>query len=143
MKAHRDKIFKKKVGTELGDLHNYPTMPNDRLGIFWRHQYVKVNMLYSDSQIVHCEVDEIGTSFSCNMTFAHGFNNIAKRKGIWQKLKILNTEPCIILGDFNIVVSVNDKINGLFVQPMEVAYFYGCIEDIGLGQFTRRGCQYC
>ncbi|KAK4357209.1 hypothetical protein RND71_022819 [Anisodus tanguticus] len=51
-------------------------------------------------------------------------------------------EPWVVLGDFNTVLSVHDGINGQPVHTHETTDFQSYIEDIGLGQLTRRGCQY-
>ncbi|XP_019235888.1 PREDICTED: uncharacterized protein LOC109216211 [Nicotiana attenuata] len=44
--------------------------------------------------------------------------------------------------DFNTILSVDDRQNGVPVQPAEVKDFQECIEDIGLGQLKRTGCQF-
>ncbi|XP_019227287.1 PREDICTED: uncharacterized protein LOC109208612 [Nicotiana attenuata] len=63
-------------------------------------------------------------------------------KALWQGLRNLNnniTDPWIVLGDFNAVLSVNDRQNGILVHPNEIKDFQECIEDIGLGQLKRTG----
>ncbi|XP_060200788.1 uncharacterized protein LOC132629065 [Lycium barbarum] len=51
-------------------------------------------------------------------------------------------EPWVVLGDFNNVLLVQDRINGQPVHIHETTDFQNCIKDIGLGQLTRRGYQY-
>ncbi|XP_070023042.1 uncharacterized protein LOC142176274 [Nicotiana tabacum] len=46
-------------------------------------------------------------------------------------------DPWIVLGDFNTILSVNDRQNGVPVHPAEVKDFQECIEDIVLGQLKR------
>ncbi|XP_019248358.1 PREDICTED: uncharacterized protein LOC109227614 [Nicotiana attenuata] len=45
----------------------------------------------------------------------------------------------IWIWDFNAILSVNDKQNGVPVHPTEIKDFQDCIEDIGFGQLKRTG----
>ncbi|XP_060182124.1 uncharacterized protein LOC132611764 [Lycium barbarum] len=137
--------IKKKTGLEWSTFTDYPAVPNGRLWICWKHQKVEVTVLYSDSKIVHCLVKEIGSQFSCPMTFVYGFNTVAARREIWRQLRVISlsmAEPWVILGDFNIVLSVNDRVNGAPIQAPKLVDFQECVEDLNLGLLTWRGSQY-
>ncbi|XP_075075657.1 uncharacterized protein LOC142162788 [Nicotiana tabacum] len=51
-------------------------------------------------------------------------------------------EAWLILGDFNTMLSVNDRINGNPVHQSEVVDFQTCVDDTGLGLLNRKGCQW-
>ncbi|XP_009768813.1 uncharacterized protein [Nicotiana sylvestris] len=51
-------------------------------------------------------------------------------------------EAWLILGDFNTVLSINDRINGNHVSQSEVVDFQACVEDTGMGLLNRKGCQW-
>lgn len=51
-------------------------------------------------------------------------------------------EACLVLGDFNTMLSVIDRINGNPISQTEVEDFQKCIADTGLGQLNRKGCQW-
>lgn len=48
----------------------------------------------------------------------------------------------VILGDCNTLITVEDRTNGAPVHINETTYFQNCIDDLGLGQITRRCCDY-
>ncbi|XP_019235686.1 PREDICTED: uncharacterized protein LOC109216012 [Nicotiana attenuata] len=51
-------------------------------------------------------------------------------------------EAWLILGDFNTMLSVNDRIYENPVSQSEVVDFQACVEDTGLGLLNRKGCQW-
>lgn len=52
------------------------------------------------------------------------------------------TDPWVVLGDFNTIISVNDRQNKIHVHQDEIKDFHECIEDVELGQLSRTGCQF-
>ncbi|XP_060190353.1 uncharacterized protein LOC132619470 [Lycium barbarum] len=133
------------MGMEWEIFTDYPAVPNGRIWVCWKHQKIRVRVLYSDSQLVHCIVEDRDSYFKCTMTFVCGLNTEVERKALWHQLRSLNTsinDPWVILGDFNTMLSVGDRINAAPVHPTELIDFQDCVEDIGVGQLTRRGCHY-
>ncbi|XP_075080250.1 uncharacterized protein LOC142165777 [Nicotiana tabacum] len=51
-------------------------------------------------------------------------------------------EPWMVIGDFNAILSVHDRVNGLPVKHSEMEDFQNCIQEIGLGQLSRKRCTY-
>lgn len=52
--------------------------------------------------------------------------------GLWDSLRYMNQnnlEPWLILRDFNIILSHEDRINGDPVRPQEIEAFQSCIDD--------------
>ncbi|XP_016479310.1 uncharacterized protein LOC107800622 [Nicotiana tabacum] len=136
---------KRKLGTEWEIVTDYISTLNGRIWVCWKPSLVEVKILMTGSQIVHCQVKDKGSQFSCHTTFVYSFNTVSCRKKIWQHLRLINTtmtEPWIVLGDFNTILTTNDRINGALVQQAEMQDFQDCVEDIGLGQICRRGCKY-
>ncbi|KAF3679705.1 hypothetical protein FXO38_02651 [Capsicum annuum] len=86
--------------------------------------------------------NNVESSFKSMVTFVYGFNTAIERKSLWSNLKPLanqNTNPWIILGDFNAVLTQNDRINGDPVTPQETLDFQNCIDEIEVGQVLSRG----
>lgn len=65
-----------------------------------------------------------------------------KKFGLPKQIGDTMIDPWIVLGDFNTILSVNDRINGLPVYPSEIVDFQEGIAEAGLGQITRKGCSY-
>lgn len=108
--------------------------------ICWKPQQVEVQTLISRPQFVHFLVKDKRSPFASQITFVYGLNTINERKVLWKRLRTLNnstTDPWIVLGDFNVVLSVNDRQNGVPVHPTEIKDFQECIEELGLRQLKR------
>ncbi|XP_059315374.1 uncharacterized protein LOC132065978 [Lycium ferocissimum] len=146
-KIKQDKVRKvrKNLGTEWEVFADYSQEPNGRIWVLWNDQQVQVTILQSNPQMVHCSVKDRNSDFSCQMTFIYGLNLAAGRKDIWNHIRNMSpmiNVPWILLGDFNTILSVHDRVNGLPVQQGEITDFQDCIQDAGLGQLNRKGCQF-
>nr|XP_009763624.1 PREDICTED: uncharacterized protein LOC104215506 [Nicotiana sylvestris] len=125
------------MGNDWEIATDYTQSPNGRIWIGWKPQQVEVQIVASRLQFMHCLVKDKGSNFTIQITFIYGLNTINERKALWQGLRTLNnniTDPWITLGDFNPVLFVNDRQNGIPVHPNKIKDFQECIEDIGLGQ---------
>lgn len=83
-------------------------------------------MLYSNTQITHCSVIDKSSQIKYKMAFVCGNNDNARRKELWKQLRALNViinEPWLILGDFNTMLLVEDRINGIPVSQDEITDF--------------------
>ena len=76
------------------------------------------------------------------MTFVYGKNSIALRKELWEDLRLLANnlqDAWCVLGDFNAVLSPEDRIGGEKVQYMEIVDFKTCLEDSKLTEIKSTG----
>ncbi|XP_019260061.1 PREDICTED: uncharacterized protein LOC109238083 [Nicotiana attenuata] len=106
----------------------------------WKEVNVNVTVLEKTEQLIHCYVQDKNSVFTCYITFVYGLHTIQHRQSLWGKLRSIKlNDPWLIIGDLNSVLNVDDRINGNPVQQAEVVDFQNCIEDIGVGQITKRG----
>lgn len=106
-KIHAYRI-KKVFDKEWNIITGYPTTLNGRLCLLWKGTKVKVIVIDTTSQLIHCKVEDTETTFHINMTFVYVCNTLAKRMSLLNHLKSLAklcNEPWIILWDFNTVLS--------------------------------------
>ncbi|XP_075103900.1 uncharacterized protein LOC142178417 [Nicotiana tabacum] len=106
---------------------------------------MQVNILMVTNQVIHCQVKDKGSQFECCITFVYDKNKLHERKKLWDQLRMIyNTmqESWLVIGDFNSVLSVNDRINGQPIHQNEIVDFQNCIKDIGVGQLNRKWCQW-
>jgi hypothetical protein len=73
--------------------------------------------------IIHCLIHH----FSFAATFMYGFNTITARRALWDDLRRWSpNSPWLVLGDFNSMLSQEDKYNGAPVSSYEVLDFREC-----------------
>ena len=60
---------------------------------------------------MHCQVNERSKDYQFILTVVYGFNTIDQRKSLWQEMNIMSkgiSQPCLIVGDFNAILSAKD-----------------------------------
>ncbi|XP_019244329.1 PREDICTED: uncharacterized protein LOC109224197 [Nicotiana attenuata] len=134
------KDIQRKTGNEWKIEDNYEYAPNGRIWLMWKEVDVNVTVLEKTEQLIHCYVQDKNSAFTCYITYVYGLHTVQHRKSLWGNLKNVQlNDPWLIIGDFNSVLNVDDRISGNTVQQVEVVDFQNCIEDIGVGQITKRG----
>lgn len=124
---------------------NYVVTPKGIMWAFWKDYMVDVHVTMANHHMVHCYVKDRGSAFSCELTFIYGYNTNSDRKEMWDQLICLNNnikDTWLVMGDFNTMLSVNDRLNGNLVHQTEIQDFQNCITDMGLGQLNRKGWQW-
>lgn len=89
IKQRRADKVKKFLGAEWTCFKDYSLEPNDRIWLCWRHQNVGVTILISNPQLVHCQVEDKDSQFSCHLTFFIGYDTNTERKDIWEQLVLM------------------------------------------------------
>lgn len=87
---------------------------------------MEVQILIYGPQFVHFLVKDKGSLFASQITSVYGLNTINEIMVLWYGLRALNyniIDPWIMLGDFNAILSVNDRQNGVPIHPAEVKDF--------------------
>ncbi|KAH0695976.1 hypothetical protein KY289_013458 [Solanum tuberosum] len=118
---------------------------NGRIWIIWRPDYHKVNTIDMTTQHITCEVFYIPLQLSFALTFVYAFNTREERRGLWSNLVTYHRgcqKAWIILGDFNLVLRVEDRIGGNPITWADVVDFHTCIEECELIEFPHAGSKY-
>ncbi|XP_059306468.1 uncharacterized protein LOC132057896 [Lycium ferocissimum] len=79
------------------------------------------------------------------VTFVYAFNVKEDRKELWDHLSQISggmLEPWVVLGDFNAVLSTDDRIGGNTITLAEVIDFQKCVDTCGLEEMKNDGCKY-
>ncbi|XP_070029945.1 uncharacterized protein [Nicotiana sylvestris] len=143
VKQQKAKAIYKKMGGDWKVEDNYAFAPNGRIWIMWKETIVHVAILESADQLIHCQVKDKNSTFTSYITFVYGLHTIQHRVSLWRSLRnIQHSGPWLIMRDFNSVLSVDDRINGQPVHQVEMADFQNYIDDIGVGQITKRGSRF-
>ncbi|XP_056691845.1 uncharacterized protein [Spinacia oleracea] len=81
---------------------------------------------------MHCHITPVSGMPRFYCTFVYAFNENSLRQVLWRDLVILNVQsPWIICGDFNCVMSVNERI-GAPVRHMEIVDINNCMHGCGM-----------
>ncbi|XP_075083309.1 uncharacterized protein LOC142167054 [Nicotiana tabacum] len=85
----------------------------------------------STTTMMYCFVTDNNSSFSSYITFVYGLHTIHDRIPLWGSLRNIHTNrPWLIIGDFNNVIHVEDRLNGAPVHQAEITDFPQSIDDI-------------
>lgn len=76
------------------------------------------------------------------LTVVYGFNAIEQRRSLWEEIKCLSqgtSMPWVIGGDFNAVLTPQDRLCGNPISSAEIQDFSECIATAGLTELPWRG----
>ncbi|KAF3617184.1 hypothetical protein FXO37_34753 [Capsicum annuum] len=105
-----------------------------------------VTILDTSAQLVHCEVQDKNSTFTCWMTFGYGLNTSTEKMHLWDHWRQLGRgchNPWVVLGYFNAILSHEDKLNGDPVMPQDLTDFQQCVDDIGVGPLPSKAHRTC
>ena len=124
-------------------LSNVAAANTARILVFWNPSTVKVELNAFTAQGLHVTISSLVNQCVFLATFVYGYNTVIARRGLWEDLqKWSSNSPWIILGDFNSILSQNDKHNGEPVSSYEVYDFRTCCSVLGLSDLNYTGCKF-
>ncbi|XP_060200824.1 uncharacterized protein LOC132629104 [Lycium barbarum] len=130
---------------ETNHITNLDAHYNGRIWITWRPDYYRLVPVSITAQVVTCEVLYIPMQLKFVLSFVYAFNTKEERKTLWESL-VEHSENCtlpwMILGDFNSVLYMDDRIGGNPITWAEVADFQQCMEECGLVELPQQGNKY-
>ncbi|XP_015068674.1 uncharacterized protein LOC107013227 [Solanum pennellii] len=116
-------------------IHNYKESANGRIWIVWDGSWYDIKLIRSSAQMVHCQVNERSKGYQFNLTVVYGYNTLEMRRSLWTELKMVAhsvSEPWLIIGDFNAILSPQDRLAGVPVTLNEIKDFEECVKDMGI-----------
>lgn len=99
-------------------------------------------MIDTGAQWMHLRVLMKDKGFSFGMTVVYGFNTAVERLPLWaaiKRLAITMTEPWVIGGDFNSMLTLSDKQGGQMVLPSDIQDFKECVTHCQLQDMLSKG----
>ncbi|XP_057955482.1 uncharacterized protein LOC131149232 [Malania oleifera] len=92
-------------------------------------------------QVIRCKAKCLSTANSFALSFVYGFNSILARRGLWMDLtRFSHThDPWLVLGDFNCVMSSEEKQNGVPATAYEVKDINDCFMEASLMDLNYTG----
>ncbi|XP_019262563.1 PREDICTED: uncharacterized protein LOC109240391 [Nicotiana attenuata] len=112
---------------------NYQAATNGRIWLIWDSQWCEVSMVRAEAQILHHEVKSRIGDINCFLTIIYGFNAIEHRRSLWGQLKEVAVginKPWLVTGDFNAVLTQEDRLFGNPITYTEIQEYSECIHDL-------------
>lgn len=143
VKKHKSKNILLKMVQRWNHSCNYPMGSNERIWLLWK-RHVKQQVLRVQEQFVHYYVKNSTGSFSTFLDIIYARNEVHKWLLLWQELVLQGRTvqgPCFLSGNFNNVLSTNEKLSSL-VEPAEVRAFQECVDDLQLTFLSGKNWHY-
>ena len=119
--------------------NNFQLHPNGRILIFWKEDRVILEIVEKSDYVILCLVTCKFSSIKFHLNFVYAFNTIVGRRPLWDNLRRFGSDfemPWMILGDFNNVLSNDEKFNGLPVTSYASRDFRNCCYDTDISDLS-------
>ncbi|KAK9697826.1 hypothetical protein RND81_08G063700 [Saponaria officinalis] len=125
-------------------LSNCNSHNNGRIWILWNPATVTVSSLETQAQFVHCTVLHHATGVLFSATFVYAFNDALARESLWSALRTISStvREWVVLGDFNVVHDVAEKVSNSSHNLNDILAFNACILHCALDDLQSSGCEY-
>lgn len=113
------------------------------LCLFWKRS-VKVEVIYSDNNVIHSYVINMNTNAIFRYSFVYGNPVSQQRKRFWVILRNLhqnNHKPWICAGDFNDLLHSSDKSEGKEYRMSLIQPFQDFLFDKNMEELPQKGCK--
>ena len=117
-----------------------------RIIIGWDSSFIDVVILDWSDQVVHCAVSADGGVSSVFCSFVYAANCHYRRKQLWSSIvahkDIVKDYPWIILGDFNVALSLDESTSGGSRILRGMADFLDCVNMVEIQDINRNGLNF-
>ncbi|XP_058776967.1 uncharacterized protein LOC131651319 [Vicia villosa] len=124
---------------------NYANHSNGRIWINWNNNRIDVHVIKSSSQMIHCGLFDLAGNFLSWLTAIYAANDINQRRILWRDIEgIHNSQQgsWMLIGDFNNVTRVQDRIGGKRVTQAEVQDLLSMMEVTDLCEMDGIGAPF-
>ncbi|XP_058722236.1 uncharacterized protein LOC131594157 [Vicia villosa] len=121
---------------------NYQRHENGRIWVFWNDNKVGLTVVKVTQQMIHCSIHDTMGRWRYWLTAIYVMNQLEHRQKLWKDIEDIQCNqqgPWCIIGDFNNVVTSNDKIGGRQVQEHEYKDLCSMMERTGLYEMDSTG----
>ncbi|KAJ8437064.1 hypothetical protein Cgig2_025911 [Carnegiea gigantea] len=122
--------------------HNATSTERGRIIPSWHPRKYHFNLILKSDQLIHGQVMHLPTTKHFFLTLVYGRNLDDQRIPLWETIEsiALNMdEPWCVLGDFNTVLRIGERIGDVEVTERETRDYASCINHSGLIEFQYEG----
>ncbi|XP_047263731.1 uncharacterized protein LOC124896240 [Capsicum annuum] len=113
--------------------------------MIWREDQYDVDVIDPTAQTITNKVKCNSTQLMLKLTLVYGFNKKEERKELWEYLATTGgtmKDPWIVLGDFNSILHLEDRIGENKVSYAEIEELQKCIDACKMMEMAGSGCKY-
>lgn len=124
-------------------LHNFETTRNGWILVMWNNAKVQLTPISIEEQVIHSEITCKAYTNSFVFSLCYGRNKLAERRELWDSLisKIPLDRPALLCGDFNCVMSSDERVGGRVPNEKEYCDFPDTYGFLGLQDAISTGCR--
>jgi hypothetical protein len=103
--------------------------------LLWNSDVVDVSILVATEQEIHAVIKVRSSNFSWLLSSIYASPRFRERKILWENLihvASLHNLPWLLAGDFNEVLSSEEKFGGLPIKLRRSELFHSCLNDCGM-----------
>ena len=115
------------------------------LWLLWKSEEVEVTMLAKTEQEIHVIIKVRSSDLSWVLTCIYASPRLVERKLLWGNLSnvaSLHSLPWVMLGDFNEILSSDDKSGGNPINMSRALLFKECLDACGMIDMGFSGAKY-
>ncbi|XP_074278050.1 uncharacterized protein LOC141601654 [Silene latifolia] len=132
----------------MSQFHHYGILSNKtqgRIWLFYNPSTVALSNFVLHEQLLHCDVLFRETNQTIAATFVYGQNAPRDRVGLWEELVALSrtlTQAWIVLGDFNVVIRLSDRVFPNPPSNHDIMEFNSCLAQCYLDDMHSMGSEF-
>ena len=137
VKMHNSIKIRNKFGNKLIWDDNYDHSHRGRIWLAWDPAKLGITIYSKSSQFLHGLMVDKSNGMHNWFTIVYGLHTVETRKPLWQDLMAINdtmNSPWCVMGDFNAVALVDDRLNGANVNTSETQDFVHLLSNSDLGE---------
>lgn len=136
-------ILKRTSHLPFDESHVVPAIgQSGGINLLWNSKSVNLQVISSHDRFVHCSLTDIKMNKSCMFTFVYAYPIKNKQMALWNELAMLSSASNIcwvLMGDFNIIVSPEEKLGGNGGVTNYVINFCNFLNNNGLVSLVATG----
>ncbi|XP_058746338.1 uncharacterized protein LOC131619235 [Vicia villosa] len=143
-KINAEKI-RRKFGSCWNYEDNYMHHDNGKVWLLWKPDIVHIRVVNIADQYIHVEVCTLDRIIQYVATIIYTFNQLEKRKLLWKRIEALSMNVnslWIVIGDFNNVLTSQDRIGGNNVTEAEYKDLANMMQITGLFEARTAGSHF-
>ncbi|XP_020272510.1 uncharacterized protein LOC109847689 [Asparagus officinalis] len=145
LKEEKMEHIARKFARDWNWISNVQEAGNGRIWLLWNNDLMTVQSSSITDQCLTCFVQLKNGKLSCLMSMVYASNQRENRKRLWQDLLEIKQNvncPWLVGGDFNAIISAEEKMGGAPISDADTEDFQNFISSSQLLHIKSIGCFY-